>query len=227
VPDLTFRAGAVAAMPTAAVPSIAVQLEIVNAKVGESIRSIGLNCQVRIQPLGRSYSDLEEARLLDLFGERERWTRTMTPLVWTHLSLNVPAFTAQTTVELPLPCTLDFDVAATKYFYGLEAGHISVSAVFSGTVFYTNESGALQIAQIPWDREARFSVPVQVWQEAIAAHYGDTVWLRLPRESFDRLYRFRMAHGIMGWDRLLNQLLNDAERAELREGPVVITGAAR
>lgn len=217
MPDLTFRAGDAAPVASAAVPAVLVRLQISNADAQESIRSIGLNCQARITPLGRSYNAVEESRLLELFGERERWARTMTPLLWSSFSVNVPAFTAQTTVELQLPCTLDFDVAATKYFYGLEAGSVDVSFVFSGTVFFINAAGALQIAQIPWDREARFPLPVRVWQEAIAAHYGDSAWLRLPKECMDRLYRYRVARGIPGWDRLLNQLLDQAEREELRE----------
>ncbi|HZZ40888.1 MAG TPA: DUF6084 family protein [Acidobacteriaceae bacterium] len=221
MPDLTFRATDVAAMPSAAVPAVIARLEVTNGDPQESIRSIALNWQARITPLGRSYSATEEARLLELFGERERWARTMTPLVWTSFSVNVAGFTAQTTVDLSLPCTLDFDVAATKYFYGLEAGSVDVSLVFSGTVFFTNAAGALQIAQIPWDREARFSLPVGVWQEAIAAHYGDAAWLRLPKACMDRLYRYRVARGISGWDRLLNQLLDQAERDELREASEV------
>ncbi|MGB7136186.1 MAG: DUF6084 family protein [Acidobacteriaceae bacterium] len=212
------------ALPSAAAPTIAVRLEITNNVEAETIRSIGLNCQVRIQPLGRAYNAIEEARLLELFGERERWARTMTPLVWTSFSINVPNFTGQTTVKLPLPCTLDFDVAATKYFYGLEAGNIRASAVFSGTVFYTSASGMLQIAQIPWDREARFEVPVQVWQEAIAAHYGETAWLRLPKETLERLHRFRTARGIAGWDRVLTLLMDQAERAEVSERATVGKG---
>lgn len=217
MPDLSFRIGDVTAMPSAAVPTIAARLHIANANAAEPIRSIGLNCQLRIQPLGRSYSAVEEARLLELFGERERWARTMTPLVWTNLFTNVMSFSAQTAVELALPCTMDFDLAATKFFYGLDTGHVTVSVLFSGTVFYTNEAGVLQIAQIPWDREARFPLPMQVWQDAIRAHYGDTAWLRLPRETFDRLYRFRVARGIGAWDRLLDQLIDQAERAELRD----------
>lgn len=217
MPDLSFRVSDVAALPSAAVPTIVARLHIANAKPEEPVRSIGLNCQVRIQPLGRSYTAMEEARLLDLFGERERWARTMTPLLWTNLSLNVPGFSAEGTVELPLPCTMDFDVAATKFFYGLEAGFITVSVLFSGTVFYTSWSGALQIAQIPWDLEARFALPVQAWKDAMQAHYGAAAWFRLPSETFDRLYRFRVARGITDWDRLMNELIDQAEREELCE----------
>ena len=227
MPDLSFRIGDVAAMPSAAVPAMVARLHIANATPGEPIRSVGLNCQIRIQPLGRAYSALEEARLFELFGERERWTRTMTPLVWTHLSVNVPGFAEQTAVDLHLPCSMDFEIAASKYFYGLENGNVSATALFSGTIFYTSESGALQIAQIPWDREAPFSVPVSVWQETIAAHYGDAAWLRLCRETFDRLYRFRLARRVTGWDRLLEDLMDQAERAEASERAPLPTGAAQ
>ncbi|HEX3987409.1 MAG TPA: DUF6084 family protein [Acidobacteriaceae bacterium] len=229
MPDLSFLAGEVTAVSPAAVPTLAARLHISNANAGEPIRSIGLNCQIRIQPLGRAYTAIEEARLLDLFGERERWARTMTPMLWLSTSINVPAFMAQTTVDLPLPCSLDFDIAATKYFYGLDAGTISVSVVFSGTIFYANPSGALQIAQIPWDREARFQLPVKIWQEAIAAHYGDAAWLRIGKQTFDRLHRYRTLRGISAWDQLFDQLIDNAERSEVsavREPATEPTGAS-
>lgn len=151
----------------------------------------------------------------------------MTPLVWTTLSLNVTAFTAQTRVELPLPCTMDFDVAAAKYFYGLESGSVDVSLLFSGTVFYTGAAGTLQIAQIPWDREARFSLPASVWQQAIAAHYGEAAWLRLSQDCFERLRRFASARGVTGWDLLLTRLMDESERAEVRESAAALTGTVQ
>lgn len=226
MPDLSFRIEEVTTVSAAAVPTIAARLHLANALADETVRSVSLNCQVRIHPSGRPYTALEEARLLDLFGERERWGRTMQPLLWHCTTLNVPGFVGEATADLLLPCTLDFDVAAAKYFYGLEAGEIAISVLFSGTAFYTRQDGALQVAPIPWDREAKFRLPVQVWQEAIRAHYGDAVWLRLPKESFDRLYRFKTARGVVAWDRLIHELLDRAERAELQpEGTAA--GAAR
>lgn len=226
MPDLGFHAEGISPASSVAVPTLLVSLAIRNRPPAESIRSIGLNCQVRIHPLSRTYSAGEEARLLDLFGERERWSRTMTALVWTTLSLNVTSFSAQTSIILPLPCTMDFDVAAAKYFYGLEAGHVDLSFLFSGTVFYTSAAGALQIAQIPWDREARLSLPVAVWRETMAAHYGETAWLRLSRDCFDRLHRFASARGVAGWEKLLHRLMDESERMEIREAAAV-TGTAQ
>lgn len=225
MPELTFRIEGATAMQYAAVPTIAARLHIANTKPDEPVHSISLNCQVQLEPLGRGYSAAEEARLLDLFGERERWARTMKPMLWTNAVLKVPGFVTETMLDLPLPCSFDFDVAATKYFYGLEAGHIPVSVLFSGTVFYAGEDGRMQVAQIPWDREAKFHLPVSVWRAAIDAHYPDAVWMRLQRETFDRLYRYKVARGIPMWDRLLDQLLDSAERAEVAEVPELQAGS--
>ena len=202
-------------MPYAAVPTVAARLHIVNSVLEESIQSISLNCQVQIQPRGRQYSAIEEARLLDLYGERERWGSTMKPLHWLTLVVKVPPFKRETAVDLPLPCSLDFDVAANKYFYGLDAGSVSVTVMFSGTVFYSHEFGAVQITQIPWDREAQFKLPIDVWKAAIDFHYPESAWLRLSRETFQRLYRYKVAHGIPIWSDVLEQLLDGAEQAEL------------
>jgi len=215
MPDLRFRIGEVTAMAYAASPTISARLYIANGIADEKIQSISLNCQVQLQPLGRAYTAMEESRLLDLFGERERWGTTMKPLHWTNVVLKIPPFTGEIGVDLALPCSLDFEVAANKYFYGLDAGSITVTVMFSGTIFYTGIVGAMQIMQIPWDREARFQLPVAVWKAAIDAHYPETAWLRLPREAFDRLYRYKVARGIPTWERVIDGLLDRAEHAEV------------
>jgi hypothetical protein len=214
MPELSFQINDVSVMPYAAVPTLAARLLMVNARAAEPVQSVLLNCQVSIEPLGRSYTDAEESRLLDLFGERERWARTMKPLLWTIAVLKVPGFSESTDIDLPLPCTLDFDVAATKYFYGLEQGSIRCLAVFSGTVFYSQANGALQVMQIPWQSEARFQLPVEKWRAAIDAHYPDAFWLRLPRETFDRLYQYKIANHLPMWNQLMEHLLDRAESGD-------------
>ena len=215
MPDLSFQIRDVVAMPFAAVPTLAVHLHIQNA-TDEQVHSISLNCQTRIEPLGRTYSAEEEKRLLDLFGERERWARTMQPMPWNISVLKVPAFAGYIDLDLPLPCSFDFDVAATKYFYGLGEGSIKASILFSGTAFYENETGSLQVAQVPWDREASFRVPVATWQAAVDAHYPNSAWLRLSRETFDRLFLYKLTHATPSWDRLIEHLLDLAHAGESR-----------
>ena len=56
-------------------------------------------------------------------------------MLWTHASAVVPSFTGSTAVELQVPCSFDFNVAATKYFHGLADGDIPLCLMFSGTVF--------------------------------------------------------------------------------------------
>jgi hypothetical protein len=41
--------------------------------------------------------------------------------------------------------------------------------------------------------------------------------MRLGKESFDRLYRYKVARGIPMWEQLLDQLIDRAERDEVAE----------
>jgi hypothetical protein len=56
-------------------------------------------------------------------------------MLWTNTSVLVPAFAGATTIDLPVDCTFDFNVAATKYFAGMEEGEAPLLLLFSGTIF--------------------------------------------------------------------------------------------
>lgn len=229
MPELSFRVNDVCALPYAAVPTICACIGIEDARATEEIRGLCLNCEVLIDPLRRKYTAVEESRLLELFGERESWARTMKPMVWANISVKVPGFSGATSADVQLPCSLDFDVAATKYFYGIESGSIGIVMRFGGTVFMAGFDGELQMQEIPRGHEIRFDLPVEVWQAAIGAHYGHTTWLRLPRDVFDRLYHFKVSQGIPSWPAVIAQLLDEAEHvvpgmrpaatAQLEPGP--------
>ena len=154
MPELHFKIEAAEAVPHAAAPLIALKLRITNLPASEAIHTLTLRCQVQIEPSKRRYVPQEQEKLLDLFGTPERWSRTVRPLLWMNATVAVPGFTDNVLVDLQLPCTFDFNVAATKYFHALETGEIPVCVMFSGTVFYQGEDGSLQVAQVPWDREA-------------------------------------------------------------------------
>jgi len=215
MPDLTFTVERAEAQADAAAPSLALHTRIVN-RSSEPIDAVLLRCQVQIEAARRQYSGGEKERLRDLFGEPERWGQTLTPLAWANLNVNIPAFCGTADCRLQLPCTFDFNIAATKYFYGIEAGEVPVTALFSGTVFYRTADG-LQAQPIPWDRESRFSLPVRVWREMMDAWYPDTAWLRLSRTAFDALYRFRVEQGIPTFDELVFRLLRDANHKQEAE----------
>jgi hypothetical protein len=207
MPELHFQIEGAEAVAHAAAPLIALKLRITNLPATEAIHSLTLRCQVQIEPAKRRYAPEEQKKLLDLFGEPERWSRTLKPLLWMNTSVAVPAFTDNLLVDLQLPCTFDFNVAATKYFHALNNGEIPVCVMFSGTVFYTSADGALQIAQVPWDREANFRLPVSIWKEMMDLHFPNTAWLCLQRDVFEQLYEYKMRHGIPTWEQAIVKAL--------------------
>ncbi len=171
------------------------------------VHAIVLRCQIRIEPARRRYQPGEPERLLDLFGTPERWGQTLRPLLWTHVSAAVPPFVGATDVDLPVPCSYDFCLAATKYFDALDGGEIPLCFLLSGTIFYEGGDGRLQVAQLPWDREAYFRLPAVTWVTLMRRHYPDGAWLCLRKDVFDRLGEFKRRHGLPTWETTIDALL--------------------
>lgn len=211
MPDLNFRAESAEAVPFAATPLLAFKLHITNANAEEAIHSVALRCQIQIEVTRRRYSAQDQERLLDLFGQPDRWGQTLRNMLWTHANTVVPPFTGSTVVDLQVPCTFDFNVAAAKYFYGLEDGEVPLNLMFSGTVFYANETGNLQVSQIPWDRESHYRLPVSAWRQMMDIYYPNSAWLCLRQDVFDRLYQYKVKRGIPTWEQALDRLLKDEE----------------
>jgi len=207
MPELHFQIEGAEAVLHAATPLIALKLRITNLPAAEAIHAITLRCQVQIEPAKRRYIPNEQEKLLDLFGTPERWARTVKPLLWMNTSVAVPRFTAELLVDLELPCTFDFNVAATKYFHALDTGDIPVAVMFSGTIFYEGLDGALQISQVPWDREASFRLPISVWKEMMEMHHPNSAWLCLRRDSFEQLYNYKVRHGLPTWEQAIAKAL--------------------
>ena len=207
MPELSFKVEEAASVPFAAVPTLAFKLRIVNANAGESIHTVALRCQIQIEATRRRYSEEEQRGMLDLFGEPERWSRTLRSLLWTHVSVVVPAFEDNTLTDLLIPCTFDFNIAATKYFAGLTNGDIPLRLMFSGTVFYAGEDGALQVSPISWEQEATFKLPQSVWREMMDSYYPNSAWLNLRRDVFERLFQYKTQNGIPTWEQALERML--------------------
>lgn len=207
MPDFAITIQGAEPVAFAVAPELAMKLHIRNTHADEAVQSIMLHAQVQIEATRRLYEDHEQNRLRDLFGEPERWNRTLRTMLWTHASVNVPPFTGETTVDLPVPCTFDFNVATTKYFDGLTAGDIPACLLFSGTVFYEDSEHALRIAQIPWQTEARYRVPVATWKRMMDHYYPNSAWLALRRDVFDRLHEFKRQRGLATWEQALERLL--------------------
>lgn len=221
MPDLNFQVEGAEAVTYAASPLLSLKLRVTNADAGEPIQTVALHCQIQIEATRRRYNEREQERLLDLYGEPERWGQTLRTTLWTHASIIVKPFQGSTLVELPVACTFDFNVAATKYFAGLEEGEVPLLLLFSGTVFYEATDGALQVAQISWEKEAKYRLPVRVWQEMMDHYYPNSAWLSLRRDVFDRLNQYKMRRGMPTWEQALESLLNDdraTRDAGLEEG---------
>ena len=222
MPDLTFEVRGVEAVAFSATPLLSFKLRLTNADPDEVIQSVALRCQIQIEATHRKYTGPEQERLLDLFGAPERWSRTLRAMLWTHASVTVPPFKGSTVVDLPVPCTFDFNVAATKYFAGLDDGEVPLNLMFSGTIFYESGNDGLQIEQIPWDREAKYRLPISVWKEMIDIYYPNESWLCLRRDVFDRLAQYKMERGIPTWEQALESLIAAADPAENRIEPQTV-----
>jgi len=222
MPDLDFAINGAEVVPYSTTPLLALKLRVRNSISQEEIRAVMLHCQIQIEATRRHYCASEQSGLLDLFGAPDRWNQTLRSTLWTHASLNIGPFTGESKVDLPVPCTFDFNVAATKYFNALEGGEIPLCLLFSGTIFYHDPERGLQVAQIPWSKEARFRLPVDVWKSLMNLYYPNTAWLALRRDVFDRLHAFKVLRGLPSWEEALEQLLAAAE--DLNEAKAEVLG---
>jgi hypothetical protein len=215
MPDLDFHIDGVQAVPYAATPMLAFKLRVTQAlPPGEppaAIHSVILRCQVRLEPARRRYAPAEQEGLSELFGEPHRWGQTLRSMLWTNAAVSVPAFTEQIALDLPVPCTWDFNVAATKYFAALAEGEVPLSFLFSGTIFYAAENESLQVAQISWEKEATFRLPVRVWRQMMEYYYPNIAWLGLRQDVFDRLLQLKKRSALATMEQAIEQLLDSAE----------------
>jgi hypothetical protein len=206
--DLDFTAEGAEVEPYAAAPTLALKVRIANRTPDVTIRNVSLLCQIRIDATRRKYAPAEHERLVELFGETHRWSETLRSMLWTHASAQVPAFETDRLVRLPVECSYDFNIAATKYFYGLEEGNVPLALLFSGTVFYHDaESDHLQMDQISWSKETHYRLPVGLWHNMMDHYYPGSTWLRIDREVFDELYHLKRSKGFATWEQTLRSLL--------------------
>jgi hypothetical protein len=203
LPALTFDVEAAEAVPFAVAPTVAFTLRIASDR---PVRSVALNTQVRIAPARRRYSERDQRRLVELFGPPDRWGETLRTFRWAHVAVHVPAFDTDTRAELAVSCTYDLEVATAKYFYALDDGDVPLEFLFSGTVFFT-VNGMLQTAQIPWDCEAAYRMPVQAWRQAMDQHFPGSAWLRVRDDVFERLVAYKAQRALPTWDATFEELL--------------------
>jgi hypothetical protein len=193
----------------AAAPTLKFTLQADDAS-GRDIFTIALSMQIHIDPARRRYDAETRELLADLFGAPERWSATTHSFLWTRSDVLVRSFSGTTTFDLTIPCTFDHELAASRYFTDLPDGEAPLSFHFNGTVFYAADDGRLQMTQIPWDRSARFGLPVATWHAMMAHHYPHGRWIALHEETLAALRRCRSARGLPTLDSTIAQLLKEA-----------------
>jgi Family of unknown function (DUF6084) len=206
--ELNFAAESMRVERHTVAPLLMCALRVINKTPAIPVRNIMLRCQIRIEPTRRQYGAGEHERLVELFGRKERWGEALHSFLWTHTDVLIPAFETQCTIDLPVPCSYDFNIAATTYFHGLETGEAPLSLLFSGTIFYSDSDGRLQIEQIAWSKEANYRLPVATWHAMMEHHYPNGLFLCVGRDVFDQLERFKRAHGHPTFDLALTKLLD-------------------
>lgn len=191
-----------------AMPTINFQLRI-SETTGERIHAIALRIQMRIEPKRRRYSNTEGDRLLDLFGEKDRWGDTVKPMQFCFVDVMVPSFTGAIELDIPVPCTYDLEVSSAKYFRSLDSGEIPLLMLFSGTMFTKGPTG-FSVEQVPWHKEVSYGLPVKVWDELMEAHFPGSTWIRMSKETLDALGFFKSHRALTNWDETLKALLAEA-----------------
>jgi hypothetical protein len=223
--DLHFAVNSIRAEYHSAAPLLVCALCVTNRTPAIPVRNVMLHCQIRIDPTQRLYGDGEHERLVELFGLRERWDQTLHSFLWTHTDVLISPFEDNCTIEMPVPCSYDFNIAATTFFHGLEGGEVPLSLLFSGAMFYDDAEGWLQIEQLSWSKEAKFRLPVETWQAMMKHYYPNGIFLCIGRDVFSRLERFKHAAGHRTFDLALAALL--ASRRTARHEPRARFGHCR
>jgi hypothetical protein len=205
--ELAFTVVDVVPEPYAASPNLLARIRIEEAS-GERVHALALRVQIRIEPQRRRYDDTEEQALLDLFGDRARFAETLRPFAWLHASTVAQGFSGETEIDVPLPCTYDFEVSGTTYLHALRDGEIPLLFLFSGTVFTRGTTG-FSVSPVPWECEARYRMPVAVWRDLMESWFPGTEWVRMRRETVEALAHYRHVRGLTNWDDAVTSLLAD------------------
>jgi hypothetical protein len=191
-----------------AAPAVLFRLTAFNDQPAR-VHTLALRCQIQIEPRARRHTTDEQERLREIFGPPEQWARTMRPLIWTHVSVVIPSFTDTTAVDVAVPCSYDFHVAAAKYLHVIREGLIPLRFLFTGSAFLL-DSGKYRVEPVSWDTDATFNMPASVWQAAIDRFFPDAAWLVVRRTTLDALQTYRTSRALAGWDEVLEKLLVEA-----------------
>lgn len=205
-PDPRFEVLGAEPVERAAAPTLRFRLRA-SDESGRRVFTIALSVLITLEPSKRAYDAASRDRLVELFGEPERWASTTASIRWAQIDRLVPGFEGATEFDLAIPCSYDLELAAAKYLYGLADGEAPMRFHFNGTVYYEADGGRIQLVQIPWDCNARYRMPVGAWRRAIEAHYPRRTWVPVHAETLARLQRLKLERGLPSYDAAIGELL--------------------
>lgn len=206
-PDPSFEVVEVRALERAAAPTLTFSTRIADES-GIEVYTVALSVMFTIEPGKRSYDTDSRERLSELFGAPERWASTTGAFRWSQVDVLVPSFTGEASFDVPVPCTFDHEIAATKYFGGLRDGVVPLHLHFNGTLFFRGPDGQLQMMLLPWDLSVRHELPVATWRTMMDNHYPEGAWIRVEEETLARLRRLKTEGGIATYDRVVSGMLD-------------------
>ena len=207
MPELNFAIENAEPVPYSATPLIALKLRIDNGDPAEQIHGILLQCQIRIEPARRRYSPPEQAGMLDLFGEPERWSQTLRSTLWTHVKYERSRLHRFDDGRPASPLLVRLQHRGHEVFPRARSGRSAARPAVqrdrvlpapgtrrAGRADSLGKGGALPAAGA-------------VWKQVVDQHYPNTAWLALRRDIFDRLHEYKMRHSIPTWEQAFEQLL--------------------
>jgi hypothetical protein len=171
------------------------------------IFTIALAVQINVEPARREHDAETRERLVDLFGEPERWPATTHPFLWTHATTLVPSFSGAAMFTLPVLATFDLEVAATRYFDSLPGGEAPLAFHFSGSILLRGDDGRVQVVSVPWSCSTTWRMPIATWREMMQRHYPGRSWVALREDTVARLTRYRSEHGLHSFDACVERML--------------------
>ncbi len=219
MPDLTFQVTGAEAVSNGITPLLHFKLRISNNPSDELVQALILQAQIQVQPAQRSYSPAEQEKLSELFGTPDRWNQTLRNRLWGHSGTTTGSFRGMVEVALPLPCTYDLNILASRFGYAVEGGDIPLVFLFSGSVFYAGSDGRLQVQRISWEKESEYRMPATLWRQAMRCHFPNTSWLTLRNDVFERLYAYRRDQGTGTWEATIERLLAQVQGLEAKAKP--------
>jgi hypothetical protein len=193
----------------AAAPTVRFRLGVSEASQRE-IFTIALTAQINVEPARRDHDAATRERLVDLFGEPERWPATTHPFVWAQATTLVPSFTGAGMFTLPVPTTFDLDIAAARYFSSLPDGEVPLAFHFSGSILLRGEDGRVQVVSVPWSCTTTWRMPIAIWRELMQRHYPGRSWVGLQEDTVERLMEYRREHGLHSFDACVERMLERA-----------------